>query len=158
MAGVPATRVLVVEDDPEVVAVLGELLTVHGYEVHHAAHSTAAFVMLTAPHDVLPHLVILDIGLPMVSGVAVLEFIRITLCSDLPVVVLTGTATPEQEERLRELGVRAFLRKPASVRALLSAVAEAASVGPSPLQDWHMRKASRCDESEARTSPPPLSG
>jgi CheY-like chemotaxis protein len=126
VADVPATRVLVVEDEPEVVDVLWRLLTAHGYQVHHAPHAMAAFHMLVTPEEALPHVLILDIGLPGISGVAVLEFIRLRLRSDLPVVVLTGVATAEQEERLRELGVSALLRKPTSASALVSALAKAA--------------------------------
>jgi two-component system KDP operon response regulator KdpE len=126
VADVPATRVLVVEDDPEVVDVLRRLLTAHGYQVYYAPHAMAAFHMLVTPEEAQPHVLILDIGLPGINGVAVLEFIRLRLRSDLPVVVLTGVATAEQEERLRELGVSALLRKPTSASALMSALAKAA--------------------------------
>jgi CheY-like chemotaxis protein len=153
MAGVPSTRVLVVEDDLEVVYVLCGLLTAHGYEVCHAPHSMAAFTMLVTPQEALPHVVILDIGLPGVSGVAVLEFIRTTVCSDLPVVVLTGVATPEQEERLKELGVSAFLRKPTSASIILSAVAEAVGPGASPLQHSRVRKAGAYEQPGTPESP-----
>lgn len=149
MAGIPATRVLVVEDDPEVVYVLVGLLTAHGYEVYHAPHSMAAFHMLVTPQEALPHLVILDIGLPGVSGVAVLEFIRITLQSDLPVVVLTGVATAEQEERLKELGVSAFLRKPTTASVIVSAVAEALGGDACPSRLWRAPRADACQEPEA---------
>jgi len=138
MAGVPEARVLVVEDDPEVVYVVCGMLAAHGYVVCHAPHSMAAFHMLVTPQEALPEVVILDIGLPGVRGVAVLEFIRNSMGSDLPVVVLTGVATPEEEERLKELGVSAFLRKPTSCSIILSAVEEAVSGRAFPLQDSHM--------------------
>jgi CheY-like chemotaxis protein len=153
MAGVPATRVLVVEDDPEVVYILSGLLTAHGYEVCHAPHSMAAFHMLVTPQEALPHVVVLDIGLPGVRGVAVLEFIRITLGSDLPVVVLTGVATPEEEERLKELGVSAFLRKPTSASIILPAVAEAVGGRASPLQHSRARRAGTSEQPKAGTGP-----
>ncbi|MFB3880853.1 MAG: response regulator [Armatimonadota bacterium] len=124
MAEMP-TRVLIVEDDPEVVFILSGLLTAYGYQVCHAPHSMAAFHMLVTPEEALPHVVVLDIGLPGVRGVAVLEFIRISLQSDLPVVVLTGVATEEEEQRLRELGVSAFLRKPTPASVIVAAIAEA---------------------------------
>lgn len=125
MAEVPGVRVLLVEDDPEVVYVVCGMLSAHGYVVCHAPHSMAAFHMLVTPKEALPEVVILDIGLPGVRGVAVLEFIRINMGSDLPVVVLTGVATPSEEKRLHELGVSAFLRKPASCSTILSAVQDA---------------------------------
>jgi CheY-like chemotaxis protein len=155
MAGVPATRVLVVEDDPEVVYTLCGLLTAHGYGVCHAPHSMAAFHMLVTPQEVLPHVVILDIGLPGERGVAVLEFIRIHLCSDLPVVVLTGVATPQEEERLKELGVSAFLRKPTSAGIILSAVAEAVGGRASALHHSPVRRADASEQPQAGTAPLP---
>jgi DNA-binding response OmpR family regulator len=135
MAGTPGPRVLVVEDDPEVVYVVCGMLSAHGYRVCHAPHSMAAFHMLVTPGEALPEVVILDIGLPGVRGVAVLEFIRLTMGSDLPVVVLTGVATVKEEERLEELGVSAFLRKPASCSTILAAVEEALSGRYSALPD-----------------------
>ena len=153
MAGVPATRVLVVEDDPEVVYVVCGMLTAHGYEVCHAPHSMAAFHMLVTPQEALPQVVILDIGLPGVRGVAVLEFIRITLCSDLPVVVLTGVATPEEEERLKELGVSAFLRKPTSCGIILSAVEDAVGRRACPLQHSRLGKTGASEQPEKRERP-----
>ncbi|MCJ7750974.1 MAG: hypothetical protein MUQ65_07740, partial [Armatimonadetes bacterium] len=64
MAGVPGARVLVVEDDPEVVYVVCGMLAAHGYVVCHAPHSMTAFHMLVTPQEALPEVVILDIGLP----------------------------------------------------------------------------------------------
>lgn len=154
MAEEPAKRVLVVEDDPEVVYVLCGMLAAHGYEVCHAPHSMAAFHMLVTPQEALPQVVILDIGLPGVRGVAVLEFIRITLCSDLPVVVLTGVATPEEEERLKELGVSAFLRKPTSCGIILSAVEEAVDCRACTLQLSPVGRAVASEQPEKRESPP----
>jgi CheY-like chemotaxis protein len=153
IARVPATRVLVVEDDPGVVYILCGMLTAHGYEVCHAPHSMAAFHMLVTPQEALPHVVILDIGLPGVRGVAVLEFLRITLRSDLPVVVLTGVATPEEEERLKELGVSAFLRKPTPASTILSAVAEAAGGRASALQHSRVGREDTYEQPKAETSP-----
>jgi len=124
MSTAPAPRVLVVEDDPGVIDVLSELLTREGYEVERANHGIDAIVRLTAAEEAPPQLVILDIGLPLESGVAVLEFIRSTMRSSLPVIVLTASVTPEQEAEIQRLGVNRLLRKPAATSLLLSAVAE----------------------------------
>jgi DNA-binding response OmpR family regulator len=148
MARAQGARVLLVEDDPEVVYVVCGMLAAHGYRVCHAPHSMAAFHILVTPDEALPQAVILDIGLPGVRGVAVLEFIRITMGSDLPVVVLTGVATPKEEARLRELGVSAFLRKPASCSTILSAVEEAVSGRSFPLLDSRTLGAGAHEEPE----------
>ena len=71
-----AGRVLIVEDNPEVMAVLRELLLRNGYDVREARHGAEALVQLSAPRESLPDLILLDIGLPLEGGVGVLAFLR----------------------------------------------------------------------------------
>jgi CheY-like chemotaxis protein len=118
-------RVLIVEDNSEVMAVLRELLLRSGYDVQEARHGAEALVQLSAPRESLPDLVILDIGLPLEGGVGVLAFLRRTVHSALPVIVLTASATLEQEREIQQLGVSAYLRKPASSDLLLAEVKRA---------------------------------
>jgi DNA-binding response OmpR family regulator len=120
--GQHSLRVLVVEDNAELRAVLGELLARHGFEADLAANGVEAMVALTSPDAPLPDVVILDVTMPLENGVHVLRFIRNGLRRFLPVIVLTASATSEQEEEIRGLGVEAYLRKPASADALLGAV------------------------------------
>jgi DNA-binding response OmpR family regulator len=122
-----STRVLVVEDDASLAALLRQVLEAHGYEVYTAHQGMAAFVMLTHPEEASPHLMLLDIELPLISGISVLAFLRNTLKSCMPVIVLTGAATPEQEAQLGQLDIDMLLRKPAPLDLLLSAVESAAA-------------------------------
>ena len=125
--GAPArpTRVLVVEDEVEVLSVLTDLLTRHGYEVTPARNGVAAMVALTAPDPECPHLVLLDLGLPLEDGVSVLSFLRNTMRSGIPVVILTGRSDPDEEAAVRALGVSDYLHKPASPQRILAALAAA---------------------------------
>ena len=116
---------LVVEDNAEVMRLLVELLGGRGYEVVRAGNGVEAMAALTAPAPEPPHLVLLDLGLPLESGVSVLSFLRNVMQSGLPVVVLTGRADPEEESAVRELGVSAYLRKPASPDKVLAAISDA---------------------------------
>ena len=118
-------RVLVVEDNEEVTRFLQELLTADGYEVVQARNGVEAMVALTAPPEECPQVVLLDIGLPLESGVSVLSFLRNVLRSGLPVIVLTGSADEQEEQTIREMGVTAYLRKPTSSEHLLAAITEA---------------------------------
>ena len=118
-------RILIVEDNPEVMAVLRELLLRSGYDVQEARHGAEALVQLSAPKESLPDLILLDIGLPLEGGVGVLAFLRRTVHSALPVIVLTASATLEQEREIQQLGVSAYLRKPASSDLLLAEVERA---------------------------------
>ena len=122
MTAVAAPRILVVEDEAEVISVLSDLLGRSGYEIEQARHGAEALVHLTVPPSELPDLVMLDINLPLEGGVRVLEFIRSTLRSPVPVIVLTASATEQEEKKIADLGVSAFLRKPASAEAILSQV------------------------------------
>ena len=118
-------RVLVVEDDLEVMKVLTEMLVQHGHEVVPAQNGVAAMVALTAPDPDCPEVVLLDLGLPLESGLSVLSFLRNVMRSGLPVVVLTGRNEPEEEAAVRALGVSDYLHKPASPSAILAAIAKA---------------------------------
>jgi chemosensory pili system protein ChpA (sensor histidine kinase/response regulator) len=118
-------RILVVEDDAEVAAVLREILHRNGYHVLTARSGVEAIVALTSPAPELPDAILLDIGLPLSSGVTVLDFVRNIMSSRLPVIVLTASANAEQEQELRKLGISRYLRKPASLEQVLSAISEA---------------------------------
>jgi DNA-binding response OmpR family regulator len=115
----------VVEDDPVVARFLEALLVDRGYHVLRAANAVEALVALTVPRSELPDAVILDLGLPLESGVSVLSFLRKVVGSGLPVVVLTGRQDPEGEASVRALGITAFLHKPADADQVLQALAAA---------------------------------
>ncbi|MFB3882233.1 MAG: response regulator [Armatimonadota bacterium] len=118
-------RVLVVEDDLLVSRFLEALLLDRGYQVSQARNGVEALVALTAPASELPHAVILDLGLPLESGMSVLSFLRSVVRGGLPVIILTGRQDPEEEKAVRSLGVAAFLRKPANPEQVLGALAAA---------------------------------
>jgi DNA-binding response OmpR family regulator len=118
-------RVLVVEDNAAVMQLLASLLADGDYEVVQAQNGVEAMVALTAPEPELPHAVVLDLGLPLESGVSVLTFLRNVMQSGLPVIVLTGRQDPDEEKAVRDLGVTAYLRKPAAPRQVLDALAGA---------------------------------
>lgn len=118
-------RILIVEDNPEVMAVLRELLLRSGYDIQEARHGAEALVQLSAPKESLPDLILLDIGLPLEGGVGVLAFLRRTVHSAVPVIVLTASATLEQEREIQQLGVSAYLRKPTASDLLLAEVKRA---------------------------------
>jgi DNA-binding response OmpR family regulator len=119
------TRVLVVEDEPEVLNLLTDLLARHGYEVMPARNGVAAMVALTAPEPDGPQVVLLDLGLPLEGGASVLSFLRNVVRSGIPVVILTGRADMEEERTVRALGVSDYLHKPASPHQILSALSTA---------------------------------
>jgi two-component system phosphate regulon response regulator PhoB len=110
-------RVLVVEDEPDIAALIAYQLTREGLRVETAATGTEA---LTAVGREVPDLVVLDRMLPGVSGDEVLKTLKgDPATSGVPVLVLT--ARKEQEERIEglELGADDYLTKPFSPRELV---------------------------------------
>lgn len=113
-------RILIVDDDVEIRAVLRKLLFNSGYAVEEAGTAEEATEKL---RDVEFDLVLLDLGLPDRSGHEVLEAIRSDPATRLlPVVVLTGNATKEEKLRAIREGVTDFIAKPFSAEELVPRV------------------------------------
>jgi len=118
---VNARRILLVEDDVVVAAVVNGLLNVQGHAVTHVPHGLAALTELGHGHF---DLAFLDLDLPGVNG---LELARLILAQghNLPLIALTARADPEAEPQARDAGMCVFLRKPVSGEQLALAIAEA---------------------------------
>lgn len=130
----PAT-LLVAENDVKIAVPLVIGLQEEGYTVLHAVDGHWALKLVRAAH---PDLVLLDVRLPRMDGLAVCRTLRRT--STVPIILLT---TPEQErERIRglELGADACLVKPFDLRELLTRVAVVLR---------------RCDLGNGNGTPPP---
>jgi two-component system phosphate regulon response regulator PhoB len=117
MNAAPGTRILVVEDEPDIAALVAYQLAQAGHQVRTSASGREAIRALeTDP----PDLVILDLMLPEMSGLDVLRTLRGRKeTKDLPVIVLT--ARREESDRVRglELGADDYVAKPFSPRELV---------------------------------------
>ncbi len=114
-------KILVVEDDPSVRGLLQTLLSAEGYDVVTASDGLAGLVKATSSP---PALVLLDLMMPDLGGVRVLEEMREDPeLADIPVIVVTGKidAVPGMRDLLGEDNV--FL-KPFAVAELLARVGE----------------------------------
>ncbi len=114
-----APRVLVVEDDPNVRGLLQTLLGAEGYDVVTASDGLAGLVKASAQK---PALVLLDVMMPDLGGIRVLEELRRDpVLADVPVVVVTGKV--EAVPGLRDLlGEDSVFVKPFGVAELLNRV------------------------------------
>ena len=115
-----AAKVLVVEDDPSVRGLLHTLLTGEGYEVATASDGLAGLVKASTQR---PDLMLLDLMMPDLGGIRVLEELREDpAMADIPVIVVTGKleAVPALRGLLGEDNV--FV-KPFGVTELLERVA-----------------------------------
>ena|SRR5438270_2871832 len=109
------TRVLVVDDEPQILRALRINLRVRDYEVHVAATGAEA-LEVAGRHP--PDLVILDLGLPDLDGVEVIQGLR--GWTKAPIIVLSGRAdSPDKVEAL-DAGADDYVTKPFGVEELLA--------------------------------------
>ncbi|MBX3063668.1 MAG: response regulator transcription factor [Anaerolineae bacterium] len=117
-----AVKVLIIEDDPEMVRLLQLDLERHGYEVATAMNGLEGLRMF---HEIRPNLVVLDVALPMMDGLTVCQ--RIRELSTVPILIMTAHAVTEEEiAKGLNLGADEYMIKPirnlefnARVKALL---------------------------------------
>jgi DNA-binding response OmpR family regulator len=114
-------HVLVVEDDPSVRGLLQTLLSAEGYDVATASDGLAGLVKASSRR---PSLILLDLMMPDLGGIRVLEELRgDPALSDVPVIVVTGKI--DAVAGLQDvLGEDSVFAKPFGVAELLARVAE----------------------------------
>jgi DNA-binding response OmpR family regulator len=105
------SRVLIIEDDPDLVALAKRWLERDGHLVEHVADGAAALEALR--RDPLPHLVLLDVMLPKVDGFEVLRQLRAEpRTRALAVVMVSSFSRDRDAARGRELGADDYIVKP----------------------------------------------
>ncbi|TDD57947.1 response regulator [Kribbella antibiotica] len=109
------TRVLVVDDEPQIVRALQINLKARGYEVHMAGTGTAA-LKVAAQHP--PELVILDLGLPDLDGVDVIRGLR--GWTEAPILVLSGRTDQTDKVEALDAGADDYVTKPFGIDELLA--------------------------------------
>jgi AmiR/NasT family two-component response regulator len=120
----PATRRVVIAEDEALIRMdLAEMLAEQGYEVVGQAADGAKAVSLA--EELRPDLVILDIRMPVLDGIAAAE--RIAAQRIAPVVILTAFSQRELVQRARAAGAMAYLVKPFSASDLVPAIEMAVS-------------------------------
>lgn len=108
-------RVLVVEDDEEIVQVLQRSLRLEGYEVRASLDGISA---LADADSFSPDLVVLDLGLPLVDGIDVARQLREK--GDVPILMLTARDGLEQRVEGLDAGADDYLVKPFERQELLA--------------------------------------
>jgi two-component system response regulator MprA/two-component system response regulator TrcR len=114
----PGTRVLVVEDDRDIARLVELALEQGGFEVRCAHDGPSG---LTAAKEFDPAVLILDIMLPKMDGVAVLKWLRGTGIR-VPVIMITARDTTSDKVQSLDLGADDYLTKPFDIEELLARV------------------------------------
>jgi CheY-like chemotaxis protein len=115
-------KILVADDQVEIRKLIAYRLEKSGYQVVLAEDGLEAIQRVkTEPFD----LAILDISMPKMTGLEVLEYIRnYATLTDLPVIMLTASALADHESQAREHSANAYLAKPVSSQELNRVVAD----------------------------------
>lgn len=103
-------RILLVEDEKNIILGVRTCLDAVGYEVEVAENGELAMEAVQRSH---PDLILLDLMLPKMNGFEVLESLKGDPETEaIPVVVLTAKAEEEDRQRATELGAEAYMTKP----------------------------------------------
>jgi two-component system KDP operon response regulator KdpE len=111
------TRVLVVDDEPQILRALRINLQARDYEVVTASSGRGA---LQAASDEHPDLVVLDLGLPDMDGVEVIRSLR--TWSPVPILILSGRLNSQDKVRALDAGADDYVTKPFNLDELFARV------------------------------------
>ena len=114
-------KLLVIDDEPGIRDLLDTLLTRKGYDVILADSGQKGLEVFRRAR---PDVVVLDLKMPGMDGLTVLQQIR-HLDPTQPVIILTGARIPESEQQVRALGVSEYVEKQFSLHLLGDALKHA---------------------------------
>lgn len=107
----PTARIIIIDDNPSVLSVLVSIVESLGYEASPASTGPRGLALIA---DRRPDLVMLDLNMPGMSGQEVLDHL-IRTDAQLPVLIITGNASADEEADLRRRGAVGLLRKPVAI-------------------------------------------
>jgi two-component system KDP operon response regulator KdpE len=127
-------KILVVDDDPDLVRAMRLRLRANNYEVATASDGYSAIA--SAQKD-RPSLIILDLGLPVGDGFVVLDRLQNSdSLAGIPVIVLSARDPQSNEERALKAGAAAFLQKPADNDELMNIIRVSLGSPKAPPAAW----------------------
>jgi DNA-binding response OmpR family regulator len=115
-------KVLLIDDEEELVATLAERL---GYRGITAEYALDGYEALAKMRESSYHVVVLDLKLPGMEGTEVLRQIS-SKYPDVPVILITGHGSPMEGEQPKPEGARDYLVKPVKLELLVDRIREAA--------------------------------
>lgn len=108
-------KVLIADDDPQLVRALRITLAAHGYEVVAAPDGAAAIALAAKEHA---DIVMVDLGMPRLDGVAVIEALR--GWSTAPIIVVSGRTGSADKVQALDAGADDYVTKPFQIDELLA--------------------------------------
>src|SRR5690606_24466215 len=110
-------RILIADDDPQILRALRITLTAKGYEIFTAADGAQA---ITAAIDHHPDIFLIDLGMPELDGIEVIHGIR--GWSQAPILVVSGRASAADKVEALDAGADDYITKPFAVEELLARI------------------------------------
>jgi two-component system KDP operon response regulator KdpE len=127
-------KILVVDDDPDLVRALRLRLKANNYDITTASDGYTAFA---AAQKERPDLIVLDLGLPAGDGFVVLDRLQNSdALAGVPVIVLSARDPQGNEERALKAGAAAFFQKPADNEELLNVIRVSLPRGEAAKAAW----------------------
>jgi two-component system KDP operon response regulator KdpE len=116
----PRNKILVVDDDPDLVRALRLRLRANDYDI---ATACDGYTAIACAQKERPDLIVLDLGLPAGDGFVVLDRLQNSdALSGIPVIVLSARDPQNNEQRALKAGAAAYFQKPADNEELLSVI------------------------------------
>lgn len=113
-------RILVVDDSIPPLKLVSEMLLYNGYDIIKTTSGKKA-VVLAVEYE--PDLLILDLMMPYVDGIKVIELVRkFDFLKDKPIIMLTASSNKEDVKKSRELGVAKYMLKPVSINSFVETI------------------------------------
>jgi DNA-binding response OmpR family regulator len=118
-----AKKILIVDDDKQIVLLLASRLRANKYEIVVAYDAMQAVAKAFSEK---PDLILLDIKLPAGSGISVMDNLSISTETALtPVIVITAYPSPEIQQKVKEMGAVDFISKPFKAEDILPRIRKA---------------------------------
>jgi DNA-binding response OmpR family regulator len=115
-------KIMIIEDDADVLAVLGDLLRTYGYEAHLFSAGENALAVI---EEILPDVVIMDLMMPEMNGFDICKKIRsMNISRNIPMIAITGYDSADNRNRIFDAGIDDYLPKPFDVKELLKKISD----------------------------------
>ena len=114
-------KILIVDDNPQILELFSMLLRDAGFEVERAEHALAA---IAAVVNATPDIILADIRMPIVDGLGLVHELKTHADSrHIPVIAVTGYDSPETREAARKAGYDGYITKPVDPRRFPAQIA-----------------------------------
>ncbi|MCX5797495.1 MAG: response regulator [Elusimicrobia bacterium] len=109
--------ILIVDDEPDIIAVLETLLKKEGFQLETASDGQDALQKVLKHH---PDLILLDLKLPKIQGIELLRVLQANDAGDVPIFIITGKMSNRETEQIvkQEPNVKGFYSKPVNTALL----------------------------------------